>query len=195
MPSDFTGPYLALRIRFYYNPDENDIPDSKIPRVGHLKSTPPVPQLKVRPGIKVSIYPPTNLEVPQGGSTTLTPLVTGTGNRDNGVEWSVSGFGCSGVACGQMTNDTYQAPTAMPNPPFVTLTASSKADPSAKASVTVHIFASGSPADKSLLHSETHTTYIDTNFGTVVMEYCDAARPKQVRRARAPGRRAERNMA
>jgi len=80
-----------------------------------------------------------SIEVPLGGSKTLTPLVTGTGNRDNGVEWSVSGFGCSGVACGQMTNDTYQAPTTMPDPPFVTLTASSKANPSSKASVTVHI--------------------------------------------------------
>ena len=139
LPSDFTGPYLALRVHFYYNPDKNDLPDSNNRRVGHNKSTPPVPQLKVRSGIKVSVYPAINLEVPRGESKTLTPLVTGTENRDNGVQWSVSGFGCSGVACGQMTNDTYQAPTAMPNPPFVTLTASSKADPSAKASVTVHI--------------------------------------------------------
>jgi TonB family protein len=24
-PSDFTGPYLAMRFRFYYNPDHNDL--------------------------------------------------------------------------------------------------------------------------------------------------------------------------
>ena len=39
----------------------------------------------------------------------------------------------------QMTKDTYHAPDVMPNPPFVTLTATSKADRSTKASVTVHI--------------------------------------------------------
>ncbi|HTT22862.1 MAG TPA: TonB C-terminal domain-containing protein [Candidatus Sulfotelmatobacter sp.] len=61
LPSDFTGPYLALRVRFYYNPDKNDLPDSNNRRVGHNKSTPPVPQLKVRSGIKVSVYPPINL--------------------------------------------------------------------------------------------------------------------------------------
>src|SRR5215471_10157850 len=25
LPSDFTGPYLAVRFRFYYNPDQNDL--------------------------------------------------------------------------------------------------------------------------------------------------------------------------
>ena len=25
LPTDFTGPYLALRFRFYYNPDKADL--------------------------------------------------------------------------------------------------------------------------------------------------------------------------
>jgi TonB family protein len=25
LPTDFTGPYLALRFRFYYNPDKTDL--------------------------------------------------------------------------------------------------------------------------------------------------------------------------
>jgi len=25
LPSGFTGPYLALRFRFYYNPDKSDL--------------------------------------------------------------------------------------------------------------------------------------------------------------------------
>jgi TonB family protein len=25
LPSEFTGPYLALRVRFYYNPDKSDL--------------------------------------------------------------------------------------------------------------------------------------------------------------------------
>jgi len=25
LPSEFTGPYLALRFRFYYNPDKSDL--------------------------------------------------------------------------------------------------------------------------------------------------------------------------
>jgi TonB family protein len=29
LPSQFTGPYLALRIRFYYNPEKDDVTDGR----------------------------------------------------------------------------------------------------------------------------------------------------------------------
>lgn len=121
LPAGFTKPFLALRIRFSYSP------------------APYKTSFKPMSGIKVSISAPANLRVPVGGSRTMTALVTGAGSQDNTVEWRVIGFGCSEAACGEMTNDTYHAPAVIPNPPFVTLTAISKADPSAKASVTVHI--------------------------------------------------------
>ncbi len=34
LPSAFTGPYLALRFRFYYNPDASDLADKTSPAVG-----------------------------------------------------------------------------------------------------------------------------------------------------------------
>jgi len=114
LPTEFTGPYLALRFRFYYNPDKSDLTC-----------------------VEVSISPPGELQVPVGGSKRVTAMVTGT--KENAVEWSVSGSGCSGSACGKMADNLYLAPSVLPNPPLVTVTAVSKADPTASASVTVHI--------------------------------------------------------
>jgi TonB family protein len=139
LPAGFTKPFLALRFRFYYNyKADSGVPDKHLtdPARGATSET----RVKPKSSIKVSISAPTDLRVPVGGSKVMTALVTGAGSQDNTVEWSVSAFGCSGAACGEMTRDSYHAPAVMPNPPFVTLTATSKADPSAKASVIVHIF-------------------------------------------------------
>jgi TonB family protein len=140
LPNEFTGPFLALRVRFYYNPDstgskssdKKDCPE----RIDLAES-----RSKTKSGIAVSISAPrpSDLEVPLGGSIVLTAIVTGTGTRENTVDWNLSGFGCSGATCGEITKDSYHAPTVMPNPPLVTLTAVSKADTAAKASVTLHI--------------------------------------------------------
>jgi len=119
LPSDFTGAYIALRFRFYYNPDKSD-----------LDPSPP------QSPIAVSIAP-ADLQVPVGGSELVTATVIGT--KKKAVRWSVTGTGCSGSACGKMAGDLYIAPSVLPSPPLVTLTAVSKADPIAKASVTVHI--------------------------------------------------------
>ena len=39
LPSEFTGPFLALRIRFYYNPDKSDLQDTPHPDKSHLQDT------------------------------------------------------------------------------------------------------------------------------------------------------------
>jgi TonB family protein len=142
LPSEFTGPYLALRLRFSYNPDSSG-PDSSgkgcssyAPGLDLAASGP-----KTKSGVAVSVIAPLpgDLDVPLGGSKPVTAIVTGTGSKENTVEWRISGFGCSGTSYGDMTKDSYHAPSIMPSSPFVTLTAVSKADPSAKASVTLHI--------------------------------------------------------
>jgi TonB family protein len=140
LPSQFTGPYLALRFRFYYNPDKSDFSISGRHLTDPIKGALPETFAKPKSAVKVSISGPSELRVPLGGLKTISALVTGTATLDNTVEWSISGFGCSGQSCGEMTKDTYQAPAVIPNPPFVTLTATSKTDPSVKASITVHIF-------------------------------------------------------
>src|SRR5713226_6073915 len=65
-------------------------------------------------------------------------------SSNSGVTWGLSGAGCSGAACGTLTNSattsvTYSAPTVVPNPASVTLTATSVADgtKSAVAAITV----------------------------------------------------------
>jgi TonB family protein len=119
LPEAFTGPYLALRFRFFYN------------------LTPPGFK-KLR--ISVSISAPGPLEeIPLGSTRPVTAVVTGIGTNENAVEWTLRGIGCSGATCGEITKDSYLAPTVMPDTPCVTLTAISKADPTARASVTVHI--------------------------------------------------------
>jgi len=51
LPSDFTGPYLALRVRFYYNPDRSDLDQNPI-----LRETQTLQQPS-KSGIAVSISP------------------------------------------------------------------------------------------------------------------------------------------
>ncbi len=53
--------------------------------------------------------------------------------QNKGVTWSLSGAGCSGTACGSLTNATstsvtYNGPSAIPTPATVTLTATSISD-------------------------------------------------------------------
>jgi TonB family protein len=153
LPGEFTGRYLALRFRFFYNPDKNDLDGSggNSNRIGPVKNSwsvvPPPPSLagagggaddsrSAGSGI-VGISAPNDLQVPAGGAEILRVTVTGT--RDKSVDWIVSGSGCAGPACGKILDDVYIAPVIRPNPPVVTLTALSKADPTKTVSITVHI--------------------------------------------------------
>ena len=65
-----------------------------------------------------------------------------TGSADNVVIWGISGAGCSGISCGQITADgLYTAPATAPNPAVVTVTATSLADVTqvGRATVTIGI--------------------------------------------------------
>jgi hypothetical protein len=83
----------------------------------------------------------------QAGIGTQTFTATPVNDTQNkGVTWSLSGAGCSGAACGTLTNvtttsATYNAPAAVPSPATVTLTATSVADNSKNASATISITA------------------------------------------------------
>jgi TonB family protein len=88
-------------------------------------------------GAKVSISPQTDRRLAVGYSRPLAAIVTGT--SDTRVEWGVMGPGCSGSACGFVEGDVYVAPVVVPNPPFVRLTATARADAQASDSITVCI--------------------------------------------------------
>jgi hypothetical protein len=75
-------------------------------------------------------------EVLNGTTAQFTAAVTPAPNSDPllTVNWSVSGSGCSGQACGTIDpSGLYQAPAVAPNPPAVRITATSAADPSKSA--------------------------------------------------------------
>ena len=85
-------------------------------------------------------------------------------NPATGVNWSVSGAGCGAAqnACGTISSSgLYSSPASPPQPPQVTLTATSLADPSKTASVTTQIVTthvlSISPANATVALEQTQT--------------------------------------
>jgi hypothetical protein len=79
-----------------------------------------------------------------------------TGSADNVVIWSVSGSGCAGISCGEITADgLYTAPATAPNPAVVTVVATSLADVTQTGSATVTI---GAPTTIGVSISPTSVT-------------------------------------
>jgi hypothetical protein len=135
LPDKFTGRYLALRMRFYYNPNKSDLDgsvDRNSPEAANGTTSAPS-----KSGVVVSISSSGDVYVAAGESRAFTAKVTG--NKKQALKWSLSGLGCSKSACGEMVDNLYVAPNVPPMPPVVTLTAIAKADHTAKASVRIHI--------------------------------------------------------
>jgi len=87
--------------------------------------------IQLASAVNVTISPTTAL-VMAGAQQQFTATVTGTTNL--AVSWTLSGAGCAGVTCGTITaSGLYTAPRAVPNPPAVTVTATSAADPARSA--------------------------------------------------------------
>jgi hypothetical protein len=98
------------------------------------------------PQIAVSVSPATSTV-----SINLTQLFSATVQYDfsnQGVNWTLSGAGCTGTACGTLTNPTsngstfgitYTAPSAVPAPATVSITATSGADSTKSGSSTITV--------------------------------------------------------
>ena len=133
LPSDFACEYLRLQIRFYYNlavPPAEAPTSSVIPCVtSRISFVQPV----------VITVSPVNAEVITGATQQFTATVTGEPGTE--VKWTVSGSGCSAAVCGTVSpQGLYAAPTSIPRPPKVIVTATLANDPTtdiAKATVTV----------------------------------------------------------
>jgi hypothetical protein len=94
-------------------------------------------------------------------------------SQNKGVTWSLSGNGCSGNACGVLTNVTatsvtFTAPAAVPNPPTVVLTATSVAQSSISASNSITITAA--PAISVAVNPATASVQVSAfqNFGVTI---------------------------
>jgi len=93
--------------------------------------------------VGVTITPPSSTTVADGASLNLAASVTNDVNSA-GVTWSLSGTGCSGTACGTLTNSTatsvtYTAPATPSAALYVVITATSVADPSISTSLTLSV--------------------------------------------------------
>jgi hypothetical protein len=95
------------------------------------------------PPISVTVSP-TSANVPTGYGTQVVTATVQNDVQGQGVTWVLSGTGCSGNTCGTLTNVTttsvtYNAPTSVPNPAGVTLTATSIADNTKSASSAITV--------------------------------------------------------
>jgi hypothetical protein len=91
--------------------------------------------------VVVVIVTPASTSVVTGATQQFNASVVGTSNT--AVAWNVQGAGCSATACGTITGaGLYTAPSAIPSPANITVTATSAADPSKTSSSLVTIVAS-----------------------------------------------------
>src|SRR5690348_14649377 len=101
-----------------------------------------------KPDVTVTITSPAvpqAIEATRTVSITAYVAVTG-GSATTNINWSLSGTGCSGSACGTLTNETetsvtYQAPPLVSADTTVSVTATSAADPSKSASIRITVVA------------------------------------------------------
>lgn len=93
--------------------------------------------------ISVSISP-SSASIPTGYGTQGFTATVQNDFKSQGATFTLSGAGCSGAACGTLssvtaTSATYSAPSAVPSPAAVTLTATSISDTTKSASATITI--------------------------------------------------------
>jgi len=85
------------------------------------------------------VVSPTSARVATGERLQFT--ATTTGATDSTVKWSVSGLGCVASSCGSISDGgLYTAPSSVPTPATVTVTAVSAADPKKTGSASVNLY-------------------------------------------------------
>jgi len=129
---------------------------------------------------------PTSASVAAGTGTKSFTAAVMNDYLNRGVTWALSGAGCSGAACGSLSNMTssavtYNAPASVPNPATVTLTATSVNDTSKSSTATITVTAAAAagaaavsvtmtdtpPAGVTLLSFEVSVTGATLNPGRV----------------------------
>ncbi len=102
--------------------------------------------------VTILVPPPVIVTISPLSPTVLTDateqfVASVTNADDRTVTWSVAGAGCAGAACGMIdATGLYTAPSSVPTPPTVTVTAASNADVTKSASTQVTILSAVKPA-------------------------------------------------
>jgi len=118
------------------------------------------------PAISVSVTPSAQTNIDQGQTLSFTATVTND-SSSKGVTWALSGTGCSGAACGTLTNSTtsaatYNAPATVAANTTVTVQATSVADTTKSQSATVVVTPTPSVTTTSLAGGTMGTAYSAT---------------------------------
>ena len=113
LPQQFAGPYLGLRMTFFYNPDPIYQPDQN--------------QRLTRQNQSLTGISPPRLQVPAGTSAQFVPILNGiTDHTKFPITWSVVGD-CAAATCGTISESgMYTAPLTVPIHPIILVKA--KAD-------------------------------------------------------------------
>jgi hypothetical protein len=141
--NEFACQYLALAIRFYYNPGKGDSVEKKHRKGGaaEQKSDLLAPcvttAIRLVGEIQVTISP-SSAQVVVGSRQQSSATVNG--DISPTMNWSVAGSGCVAAACGVISPDgLYTAPSSIPEPATVMVRAIATTDPNETASAVVTI--------------------------------------------------------
>jgi hypothetical protein len=135
LPSDFGCRFVALRIRFQYNPGPGGVADDSSKTAGLIPCVTTEIQFVGQTGISLT---PSTSQVSIGRN--LQFLTTVIGLDDPKIRWKVAGSGCAAQACGEISSGgLYRAPPRIPNPPTIIVTATLENAPDENASAIVTI--------------------------------------------------------
>ena len=128
------------------------------------------PSQPPQPPTSVTISP-SSASVAAGGNQNFTATVAND-YLNRGVTWALSGSGCNGTACGSLTNVatgsvTYNAPTTVPSPATVSLTATSINDTMKSSTAMITVTSPAAPAASAVSASMTLPLLAGTTAGTL----------------------------
>lgn len=144
-PTGFSSPFMRRSITFNRSPKLSClcVVSSFLALAGcggggssDSQPTPPVP-----PSINSVAVTPNSAQVLTGASQLFTAQVTGTGSFNVGVTWSVNDINGGNSTFGTIVGGKYTAPTVLPTPTGVTITAASVQDSAVFSSSTAILYA------------------------------------------------------
>jgi len=143
LPNEFQCQYIALQFHFYYNPPKGDL-DQTNQSVASRQLLPCVTTvIRVKGEVAITVSP-ASAQVAHGATQQFS--ATTSGATSSAVNWSISGPGCAASDCGTISADgLYTAPTNIPDPPSVKVTAALADDTGKTDSATVAIVRPTSP--------------------------------------------------
>ena len=135
LPTDFGCKFVALHIHFIYNPKPGE------PARDRERTSTRIPCVTTTihfiREVGIALSPDSGNLVAGGKQQFLATLI---GVENPVIVWKISGPGCAGGACGEISTDgIYRAPSNIPSPPTITITAALKSESEENASATITI--------------------------------------------------------